>query len=205
MKSKLSRAVFLVVAILIATFSASAQTPQINDKPLRDFGDQVRSRIEQKQLDITKPFAVEMSAVITDDGKLDKQRSKFTSESGDPKMVDVAKQAIMAMGDSGYFGYLQQAGISQTTIDVSQNAQTFTGSVRSSKNRFEAAILTSGINAMLSIGVSQANMQPNEKLILQNTRASHDAGNIDITCTLPAADFQRMIVGNTVAASGPAN
>jgi len=205
MKLKLSHAIFLSIATLIATaFSANAQSPQINDKPLRDFGDQVRARIEQKQLDITKPFAVEMSAVITEDGKLDKNVSKFTSESGDPKMVDVAKQAIMAMGDSGYFAYLQQAGISQATIEVSQNAQTFTGSVHSQKNRFEATMMTAGINGILSVARTQNNLDANEKLIVENTRASHDAGNIDITCTLPAAEFQRMILGNTVG-SGPAN
>jgi hypothetical protein len=195
----------LIAAVSLFAAAAGAQSVQINERPLHDFGEQVRSRIEQKQLDVSKPFSVEMSAVITDDGKLDRQRSKFTSESGDPKMVDVAKQAIMAMGESGYFGYLQQAGISQATLTVSQNAQTFTGSVRSSKSRFEATILTSGVNAMLSIGLSQQNMQPNEKLILQNTRASHDGGNIDITCTLPAAEFQRMIIGNTVASAGPSN
>jgi hypothetical protein len=202
MKLNFSRALFLAAAVLAASVLAGAQSPQINDKPLRDFGEQVRSRIEQKQLDITKPFAVEMSAVITDDGKLDKNASKFTSESGDPKMIDVAKQAIMAMGESGYFAYLQQAGISQATIDVSQNAQTFTGSVHSVKNRFEATMMTAGINGILSVARTQNNLDANEKLIVENTRASHDAGNMDITCTLPASEFQRMILGK-VAASGP--
>jgi hypothetical protein len=206
MTFRLSRFAFLASALVAAVFvcGANAQNVQVNDKPLRDFGDGVRSRIEQKQLDITKPFAVEMSAVITADGKLDKNASKFTSESGDPKMVEVAKQAIWAMGDSGYFGYLQQAGISQATLAASQTAQTFTGSIRSSKGRFEAAVVTSGINLALKAGLSQ-DMQPNEKLILGNTRASHNGGDIDIICTLPAADFQRMILGNTAAASGPAN
>jgi hypothetical protein len=198
------RFAFLAAVFITAVFvcTANAQNVQVNDKPLRDFGENVRSRIEQKQLDITKPFAVEMSAVITSDGKLDKNASKFTSQSGDAKMAEVAKQAIFAMGDSGYFGYLQQAGISQATLSVSQTEQTFTGSVRSSKGRFEAAIVTSGINLALKAGLSQ-DMQPNEKLILENTRASHNGGDIDITCTLPAADFQRMILGNTAAGSGP--
>ncbi len=191
-----------VFAAVVFVCGASAQDIKVNDGPLRDLSKDVKAKIDRKEIDVTKPFAVEMSAVIKDDGTLDKNASKFTSESGDPKMVDVAKQAIWAMGDSGYFGYLQQAGISQATLSVTQTAQTFTGSVHSSKNRFEAAIVTAGINAALQIGLSQ-DMQPNEKLILQNTRASHDGGYIDITCTLPAADFQRMILGNASAASGP--
>ncbi|HEY2846873.1 MAG TPA: hypothetical protein VGI80_03585, partial [Pyrinomonadaceae bacterium] len=166
----------------------------------RDLAKDVQAKIDKKEIDVTKPFAVEMSALITGDGKLDKNASKFTSESGDAKMIEVAKQAIWAMGNSGYFGYLQQAGISQATLSVSQTAQTFTGKVHSSKSRFEAAIMTSGISAMLSIARSQ-DMQPNEKLIIENTRASHDGGNIDIICTLPAADFQRMILGNAVTAA----
>ena len=203
--SRSSRFATAVFAAAVFVCAATAQDVKVNDAPLREFGKNVQAKIDKKEIDVTKPFAVEMSAVITSDGKLDKNASKFTSESGDPKMLEVAKQAVWAMGDSGYFGYLQQAGISQAILSVAQNAQTFTGNVHSSKNRFEATVLTSGINAMLSIGLSQQNMQPNEKLILQNTRASHDGGNIDITCTLPAADFQRMILGNTAAASGPSN
>jgi hypothetical protein len=207
MQVRFSKIGFAVALFLAAAFvsSANAQDVHVNDAPLRNFAKDVQARINKKEIDVTKPFSVEMSAVITQDGKLDRMSSKFTSESGDPKMIEVAKQAIWAMGDSGYFGYLQQAGISQAILSVAQNAQTFTGNVHSSKNRFEATILTSGINAMLSIGLSQQDMQPNEKLILQNTHASHDGGNIDITCTLPAIEFQRMILGNTAAASGPAN
>lgn len=209
MKLKLSKTAALGVAIFVATILVSAvagQSVSVNDRPLRDFGAGVRDRIDQKQLDITKPFAIEMSAVITDDGKLDRNASRFTAESGDPKMVGVAKEAIIAMGESGYFGYLLQAGISHPTIVVSQTAQTFTGSVRSSKNRFEAALVTSGVNGVIQVALAQQkDMQPNEKVILRNTRASHDGGNIDITCTLPAADFQRMILGNTTVASGPTN
>lgn len=207
MTFKLSRAIFLTAAMFVvaAVFACttSAQDVRVNDAPLRDFAKDVQAKIDKKEIDVTKPFSVEMSAVINDDGRLNRNASKFTSESGDPKMVEVAKEAIWAMGDSGYFGYLQQAGISQATLMVSQTEQTFTGSVRSSKNRFEAALITSGVNAMLSIGRSQ-NMDPNQKLIIENTHASHDGGNIDITCTLPAADFQRMILGNT-AAAGPSH
>ncbi|MBV9242822.1 MAG: hypothetical protein JO314_12525 [Acidobacteria bacterium] len=199
MKARLSQFAYLTAAAFAAVIfvcTINAQDVKVNDAPLRDFAKDVQAKIDKKEIDVTKPFSVEMAAVINDDGKLNRTTSKFTSESGDAKMVEVAKQAILAMGDSGYFGYLLQAGISQATLSVSQTAQTFTGNVHASKNRFEAAVLTSGINAMLSIGVSRQNMQPNEKLILENTRASHDAGNIDITCTLPAADFQRMIINN---------
>jgi hypothetical protein len=203
MISKLTRSIMFATVLLVAFACAAAgQDIKVNDAPLRDFAKDVQAKIDKKEIDVTKPFAVQMSAVIKDDGSLDKNASKFTSESGDPKMVEVAKKAIWAMSDSGYFGYLQQAGISQATLSVTQTAQTFTGSAHSSKNRFEAAIVTSGINAALKIGLSQ-DMQPNEKLILQNTRASHDGGNIDIVCTLPAADFQRMILGNAATAAGP--
>ncbi|MFL6373567.1 MAG: hypothetical protein ACJ73D_02760 [Pyrinomonadaceae bacterium] len=205
MNLRFPRSTFLAAMFVaaVSVCAASAQDLKINEQPLRDFSKQVKDQIDNKQVDVTKPFSLEMAAVIRDDGRLDKNASKFTSESGDPKMVQVAKDAIMAMGESGYFGYLQQAGISQATLTVSQTQQIFTGNVHSSQNRFQAALMTSGINTMLSIGRSQK-MDANEKLIIDNTRASHDGGNIDINCTLPAADFQRMILGNT-AAAGPSH
>jgi len=206
MQTRLSHTVLTAAVFAAAIFvcGANAQDIKVNDAPLRDFAKDVQAKIDKKEIDVTKPFSVQMDAYVTNDGKLDRNRSKFTSESGDEKMVEIAKQAIFAMGDSGYFGYLQQADISHATILASQTDQTFTGSVRASQHRFKAAIVTSGINAALKIGLSQ-NMQPNEKLIVDNTRASHNGGDIDITCTLPAADFQRMILGNTAAAVGPSN
>src|SRR4051794_23574404 len=104
MNFRLSRFTLISAAMFVAVLVCASygQSVQVNDRPLRDFGESVRARIDQKQLDVTKPFSVEISAVIKEDGRLDRNASKFTAESGDPKMVEVAKQAILAMGESGY-------------------------------------------------------------------------------------------------------
>jgi len=196
-------------AVLAAFFAfgvvaSIGQGPNIDQRPLRDFAADVQAKIDRKEVDIRKPFSVEMAAVITADGRLDRNASIFTNTSGDPKMVKVAENAIEAMGDSGYFAYLQQAGISRANLLITQNNATFTGSVRASENRFKAAMITSGVNAFISMGLSQQ-MDPDQRLVLQNTHATHDAGNIDIICTLPAADFQRMILNGRAATAGPSN
>lgn len=195
---RLSAATLFAVA---AFASVSLAQRQMDSAPLRAFAKAVQARIDKKELDITRPFAVEMDAAITGDGKLDRGRSKFTSESGDPKMVEVAKQAIYAADDSGYFAYAKQAGIDHARVTFSQTNETFNANVFGEQNAIRAHMTASALSLILSMTAGNANVDPNEKLILQNTRASAGDGGVNITCTLPAADFQRMILSNQAAAA----
>jgi hypothetical protein len=61
----------------------------------------------------------------------------------------------------------------------------------------------SAVNMMIPVAAGRENAGPNEKLLLQNTRASVSEGGVNINCTLPAADFQRMILGGKAATAGP--
>jgi hypothetical protein len=191
-------AALVTVAAFVCTSSAQGD---VNPAPLRDFARSVQTRIDKKELDITKPFSVEMDTVITADGRLDREHSRFTAESGDPKMIEVAKQAIYAAGESGYFSYARQAGIDHARVNLSQTNETFLANIFGEQNAIKARMTAAGVGMILSIASGNDRMDPNEKLIIQNTRASAGDGGVNITCTLPAADFQRMILGNSTAAA----
>src|SRR4051794_28695638 len=100
----LFRVAILAAVVLACGLAINAQNLKVNEQPLRDFAKSVQSQIDSKQLDIKKPFSLEMAAVITDDGRLDRNASRFTSQTGDPKMIQTGKDAIMALGETGYFG-----------------------------------------------------------------------------------------------------
>ncbi|HTH51617.1 MAG TPA: hypothetical protein VL501_06775 [Pyrinomonadaceae bacterium] len=190
-----------VLAIAAFAFTSFAQGDKIDTGPLRDFGKSVQARIDKKELDVTRPFSVEMNAVITPDGKLDRNASKFTAESGDPKMVGVAKEAIFAAGDSGYFSYVRQLGLDHARINLSQTNDTFQANVFGEQNAIKARMTAAGVDMILSIAAGNERNGANERLIIQNTHASAGGGGVNITCTLPAADFQRMILNNSTAAA----
>lgn len=190
-----------IFAVAAFVFTSSAQGNGTNAAPLKDFAKSVQARIDKKELDVRKPFSVEMNAVITGDGRLDRERSKFTAESGDPKMVEVAKQAIYAAGEGGYFGYVRQMGMDHARVNLGQTDQTFQANVFGEQNAIKARMTAAGVGMILSMASANERMDPNEKLIIQNTRASAGDGGVNITCTLPAADFQRMILSNQAAAA----
>lgn len=89
-----------------------------NKKPLEDFADDVLAKRAEKdgKLDLSKSFMVKMVGELDKDGKLDPKKSRYAKlkpeEQGDQEMVDVAKQAIEAINNSGMFYYLK----SQSTL-----------------------------------------------------------------------------------------
>jgi len=196
-------AIAVCFVILASSFGVRSQGLQVNEQPLRDFAKVTQSRIDSKQLDIKKPFSLAMAAVITEDGRLDKNASRFTSQSGDPKMVETAKEAVMALGETGYFGYLKQLGINSALLSMSQSNESFTAEVVGGQSYFKAYMTASALNTMIRVASAQEKVPANQRLILQNTRASAADGGVNINCTLPAADFQRMILGNKAATAGP--
>lgn len=100
----------------------------INKKPLKDFAGIVKTRVDGQQVDLNKPFRVIAEAVIMDNGRLDVSqdktglpKSRVIFAEGDEQMVDIAKQAIAAVGDSGWLIYLKTQGIDKITYEVMQD------------------------------------------------------------------------------------
>ncbi len=107
-------------------FSVSAQSDgiELNKRPLRDFGTTLKSDLDSKNIDFSRPFLVELRGKLNDKGKLDVKSSSFTRTDGDAALVEVVKNGILAISDAGYFKYLQSFQspnfdllVEQTTTD----------------------------------------------------------------------------------------
>lgn len=102
---------------------------EINKKPLRDYADIVRVKFEKKEIDLTQNFKIVADGFLTKDGKLDvsedpktkKPRFQITAAEGNEQMVEIVKQAIAAIGDSGWLGYLRAQGIDKIKFQVVQD------------------------------------------------------------------------------------
>ena len=90
----------------------------INKVPLQKLGSDVKVKFDKKEIDLNQNFTVIADGVLTKDGKLDvttdkktgQPKSRILKSDGDPQMVEIAKQAIAAVGDSGWLGYLRNHG-----------------------------------------------------------------------------------------------
>lgn len=125
----------------------------INKKPLQDFSNVVLDKVAKKEVDLNKEFAITMVGTITDEGKFDPKKSAFLKSSGDQAMVDVAKLAIEAVGDSGLLTYLKRLDVNQIKFDLVQNEQGISVVIISDqKSENSAKKVSSGLNTAISLG-----------------------------------------------------
>lgn len=100
-----------------------------NKKPLEDFGAKYGKEILDNQVDINAPFEITVEAKLDEFGKLfklDKNGKRIpldmkVKEGSDPKMVEVAKEAISAFSDSQLLRPLYNGGVRSVTVTFSQN------------------------------------------------------------------------------------
>ena len=91
-----------------------------NQKPLKDFGDKWGDSILKKDVDINAPFTIEVIGKLDENGKIINAQMKTTPDS-DPKMSEVAKEAIAAFSDSELLRTLYNAGGRDVKITFSQD------------------------------------------------------------------------------------
>ncbi|MBA2736442.1 MAG: hypothetical protein H0U50_06580 [Pyrinomonadaceae bacterium] len=139
----------------------------INKKPLQDFGDDVLDKVTAKKVDLSKPFLIEMQGAITKDGKFDQKKSKYVKTDGDQEMVNVAKSAIEAIGDSGLLTYLQKLGVENISFTLVQDDKQIYAIISSDqKSESKAKTISSGLNTAISLG--KATVKEQDTLALLN-------------------------------------
>ena len=147
----------------------------INKKPLQDFGDDVLTKVEAKQVDLTKAFMVVMQGTITKDGKFDPKKSGYLKSDGNQEMIDVAKSAIEAIGDSGILTYLQKFDVEKINFTLVQDDKQIYAIITSDqKSESKAKTVSSGLNTAISIG--KATVKEEDTLALLNAAKVENKG-----------------------------
>ncbi len=167
----------------------------INKKPLQDFGDVVLDKVSKKEIDLTKNFLVEMQGAITPEGKFDRdpKKSRFVKTEGDQAMVDVAKSAIEAIGDSGLLNYLKNLGIDKVNFTLQQdNDQIFVAITSDQITEQRAKTVSSGLNGWISIGKSTVK-EDDTKILLEAAKVESKGKNFVLNFKLPKPVAQDMI------------
>jgi hypothetical protein len=166
---------------------------EINKKPLQDFADNVVDKWAKKEIDLNKQFVVRMVGRIKPDGRLDAKNSKFDTdaEKGDQKMIDLAKGAIEAVGDSGWLTYLKNLGATEIVITVMQNEDNIVARIESPmKTESEARTMASGMNMLLSTTKQLVKLGEDETKLLNAAKQSTSNGKVfilDLQMTKPEA------------------
>jgi hypothetical protein len=163
-----------------------------NKKPLEDFGAKYGEAILKNEVDINAPFTIEVIARLDENGKLVKPRMLSTAES-DPKMTLVAKEAILAFGDSQLLRTLYDVGARNVRIVFSQNQDNLQAIIKAeTKSENEAKTLQSGLNFALKNLYKPADGS-NEKILLDKAQLGVEGKNFVINFLIPNEEKAPMI------------
>lgn len=182
-------------------FAQETNDGKINRQPLREFGEYIKNKVESGEVDFDKPFKVVLEGVLTKDGKFDREKSKFTLAEGDEAMVNVAKNAIEAVGDSGVFTYLRNMGAEQIKLTVAQDGETFSATAESEqKDENRANTMASGLNVMIQAlklleREKIQKLDENAKILINGFLSPKaDGKNVILNFALPKQTFKEMIL-----------
>lgn len=169
---------------------------EINKKPLADVADDVAAKWDAKQIDLNQNFTVVLNGVLTKDGKIDREKSKFdvSKQTGDPKMIDVGKAAMEALGDSGYLTYLKLLGVDKITATLLQDDNHITVVITSGQKTPErASTIASGINGVIMFGKIKVGNPSDERTLLDSAKVTSDGKNFILNFAIPKPIAQEMI------------
>lgn len=176
---------------------------KINRKPLDDLGDALNAKLEKKEVDLNKNFLVIMNGTLTKEGRLDKKTSKYVKTEGDESMINVAKDSIEAIGDSGFLIYLKNLNIDKANLTLAQNdEQIYIQLVSDMKDANKANVAASGLRTTVEgLNLADANgfakLDESAKLLIKHAKITSDGKNFILTVLIPKADGQAMI-GDTL-------
>ena len=173
---------------------------EINKKPFEDLGDAINDKLAKNEIDLSKNFTVVLDGTISADGKLDPKKSRFIKFDGDEQMVNVAKDAIEAVGNSGFLAYLKNNGVDRVNFTMVQDdKQIYVIIVSDQKTPEKASTTASGFNTLLS-GIKFADqnglkkLDDNSKTLVNNSKVSSDGKNFVLNFTIPKQDAQILIM-----------
>ncbi len=201
MLKKTGKLIILVISLIcLADLSVFAQTEiTINKHLLQDFAENVKGKVDAKEIDLNAEFSVELEGVLSKDGHFDIKQTKFTKSDGDKQIVDIAKNAIEAVGDSGWLGYLRNLGIEKIKVSLSQDKQDFRAIISSEQpNQNKANTISSSFRALISLALlmdktSDKKLGADEKLLLSNSKVTSEGNNFILKIEIPKVSFQEMI------------
>jgi hypothetical protein len=180
----------------------------VNKVPLANFDNYVKDVLAKKEVDLTAPFSIEMEGYLTNDGKIDIARTKFIRTEGDKQILEVLKNGIAAVSDSGYFKYL--SAISDKTFHLSmvQDDANFSLAIQTGfDSSRRAKTFESLFKLYLSTGIEKktrpeaAQNDKDDLALLKGASIASEGKRITVKVFLPKSVIHE-IIQRKLAASG---
>lgn len=172
---------------------------EINKKPFEDLGDSLIEKLAKKEIDLNKPFSVVLDGTLNADGKFDSKKSRFGKSEGDEQMINMAKEALEAVGNSGILGYLKNSGVDKVNIKLIQDDKQIYAIIASDQKTPEKAKTTaSQINIALQALIFADNnglkkLDENSKTLVNNSKITNEGKTFVLNFSVPKPVGQDLI------------
>lgn len=170
----------------------------INKRPMKVKAKETLADVEAKKVTLDKPFKVTVTGTLGlgKDGKtvVLKNPKPVTDKNvkNDPAMEKLVQDWILAVGDAGWFGYLDKLKAKQLVITVEQNDTELIASVKADQpDANYASTAASGLNSLLQIAATQ--VKDDEKTFLEKANVKTEGKTFVLNFAIPKPVVQDMI------------
>jgi hypothetical protein len=167
----------------------------LNKQALKDFANYVNELKNQGKLDLNNPFEVVIEAELDQNGKL--VNARRTKATGDPNLVDLFKEMIAALNDSGFLVYLKPISKdnpnAKVKFTIKQGEAEVLASVESEASSADSArVLSKTLNAILVFGAG-SRQGKDEETLMRNTTASTEGKRVVLNFAMPRQTVVELI------------
>lgn len=174
----------------------------VNTRPLKDWLSRANALRDKGQLDLSSEIEITIAASLNTDCKL--TNPNVIQKTGDARLIDVAKDMVAAIGDSGMLSFLRDPSKVkdptkltcdemplQVTIKLDQND--IAAKVETQADSPERAVqMAKGYNTLLAVG-EFAKRGHDEEILYRNTKVTSEGKQILVNFSMPRPTASEML------------
>jgi hypothetical protein len=168
-------------------------SPIINKRPFVDLANSVNELLDKNQVKLDSAFIVNASGKLTKENKLDPKSFRYVqAASNDEKIIEVVKESIEAINDSGYLQYLTGLSGKDFGLLLQQDDVNITGIVQSEmESETRARSIKSSLDFAIGLAKSAktgANADQNDKddlVLLEGAKIEVEGKKVVIRFVIP--------------------
>ena len=181
--------------------TAAPNAYDINKRPFADLANNVNDLLDKKQVKLESPFVVNAQGKLTKEGKLDPKSFRWGEvASADQKMIDVVKEAVEAINDSGYLQYLKDISGKDFNLMLKQDETNISAVVQSElESDLRAKSMKGSLDLVIAFARSkksgpEADQNDKDELVLlENAKVETDGKKVVIKFIVPKEIALQMI------------
>ena len=174
----------------------------VNTRPLKDWLARASALRDKGQLDLSSEIEITIAASLDTDCKL--TNPNVIQKTGDSRLIDVAKDMISAIGDSGMLSFLRDPSKVKDPTKLSCDAMPLQVTIKLDQNDIAAKVETQadsperavqmakGYNTLLAVG-EFAKRGHDEEILYRNTKVTSEGKQILVNFSMPRPTASEML------------